>query len=338
MVARVGTLIQSLTIISRNSSVTSQMDQLQRQISTGVKYQNFKDYGVETARIQRFRSGLDQVEGFLRNIDLGETIVKQMDLSMEEAEAQMENLLSAINLTPAQASELDISDLKTIATAAKKILVEIMNTNDGSRYLFAGSDTANPPLENFDRAEQEIQFQITNWLNATNDSDTFLDNIGTLTDSQLGFSLGVQSADKVQFRTDEFQEADFTVKANDQGFKDMLVGLTALSNIKFPEDGVDLASKEDFYQVLDGIAGLLNDGMDAIREARASLSTASLTLGDAKERHLLAQSAFITNRDRIESVELEDAVVRFQTLQTQLEASYQTTAILSEMSLARILR
>ena len=84
MVARVGTLIQSLTTIARNSAVTSQMDQLQRQISTGVKYQNFKDYGVETSRIQRFRAGLDQVEGFLRNIDLGETIIKQMDLSMEE--------------------------------------------------------------------------------------------------------------------------------------------------------------------------------------------------------------------------------------------------------------
>ena len=179
---------------------------------------------------------------------------------------------------------------------------------------------------------------MTNWLNGTNGSDTLLTNIGSLTDSQLGFSLGVQSSDNVQFRTDEFQEADFTVKANDQGFKDMLVGLTALSNIKFPEEGVDLATRPDFYQVLDGLSGMLNDGMDAIREARASLSTASLTLGDAKERHLLAQSAFLTNRDKIESVDIEDAVVRFQTLQTQLEASYQTTAILSEMSLARVLR
>lgn len=338
MVSRVGSYIQSLGIISRNSDIQAQMSSLQQQVATGVKHQTFKEYGSETARIQRFRTELDQTEGFLRNIELGETVIKQMDQSMEEAEAQMENVLSAINLLPAQASELDIQSVKTVATAAQKILVEIMNSNDGNKFLFSGSDTANPPMENFDRAEEEIKFQLTNWLDGTNGVDTMLNNLNGLTDSQLGYSLGVQNAGGVQFRTDEFQEADYTIKANDEGFQKMLIGLTALSNITFPDETTDVATKEDFYTTLDGFYGMIGDGVDEIRSARASLSTAALTMGDAKERHTLAQATFLTNRDKLESVDVQDAVVRFQTLETQLEASYRTTAVLSEMSLARILR
>lgn len=338
MVSRIGTYTQSLSIISRNSNLQSQMQQLQQQVATGVKHQSFKDYGADASRIQRFRAELSQIEGFQRNIDLGETIIKQMDQSMAEAQAQLDNVLSAINLTPAQASELDIESLKTIATAAKKITVEIMNTSDGNKFLFAGSDSANPPMENFDKAEEEIKFQLTNWLDGTNSTTALFNNIDGLTDSQLGYSLGVQNAGGVQFRTDEFQEADYTVKANSDGMKNMMVALTALSNLKFPEEGVDVASRSDFYEALDGFAGIINEGMDDMRSLRASLSTASLTLGDAKERHGIAKAAFLTNRDALESVDVQDAVVRFQTLETQLDASYRTTAILSEMSLARILR
>ena len=338
MVSRVGTYIQSLGVISRNANIQSQMATLQEQIASGVKHQTFKEYGSEASRIQRFRAELDKVDGFLRNIDLGETIIKQMDQSMEEAEAQMENVLSAINLLPAQASELDFDSVKTIANAAQKIMVEIMNANDGNKFLFAGSDTANPPMENFDKAEEEIKYQLTNWLDGTNGTQTMMDNMDGLTDSQLGYSLGVQSAGGVQFRTDESQEADYTVKANGEGFKKMLIGLTALGNLKFPEDGVDDATNADFYEAVDGFYRMINDGVDEIRRARSSLSTAALTLGDAKERHTISKAAFLTNRDLIESTDLNDAVIRFQTLETQLQASYQTTAVLNEMSLARILR
>lgn len=338
MVSRVGTYIQSLGVISRNSDIQSQMVTLQKQISSGVQFQTFKEYGSDAARIQRFRSELAQIDGFLRNIDLGETVIKQMDQSMEEAEAQMENVLAAINLLPAQAGELDFTSVKTIATAAQRVLVEIMNTNDGNKFLFAGSDSANPPLENFDRAEEEVKFQLANWLDGTNGSTTMINNLNALTDSQLGYSLGVQSAGGVQFRTDEFQEADYTIKANDDGFKKMLVGLTALSNLEFPEEGVDAATKTDFYGVVDGFYQMINQGVVEIRESRASLSTAALTLGDAKDRYTIAKQAFLTNRDQVESTDLQDAVVRFQTLETQLQASFQTTAVLNEMSLARLIR
>lgn len=336
--SRIATYTQSLDIISRNTRIQEQLKNYQLQISTGVKYQNYKGYGVDSLRIQRYRNELGQIESFQRNIDIAQTRINQMDKSLEQVDDQVNHVLNSIRLAPIESSEFDLTSLRTIASAAREIVKEIINTKEGDTYLFAGTANNTAPLQNPDVSVGEIDNQMNLWLDGTNDTETFLSNLNSLTDSQLGYSTGVQTAGKIFVRADENLEVDYTVRANDESFKKVFVGLTVLSQMEFPEEGVDVASQDDFYDVINSIAATIKEGVDETRNARSMLSAATLLIGDASERHGLNEQTLLTNRDAIESANVEDAVIRFQALQTQLQATFQTTAILNELSLARILR
>jgi flagellar hook-associated protein 3 FlgL len=322
--------------VSNNNSLQRQMSELQQQIATGVKSRNYKGYNVDSLRLQNSRIELASIEQYIFNGTSSQSKIGQMLLGLEEIETQTDIAQDAISLLP-QEGDVDITNLTSLSGNAKDLVQNLLNTKIGNDYIFAGSDINTAPIGNTNDLTSRIQSQISQWLDGTNTVDEFLENINAYTDSQVGYTLGVQSSTKVLVRADDNFEVDYTVKANEQGLRDIIIGLTAISEIKLPEEGVDVATRDDFFKIIDTVAQRLQEGINDLRSAQIKLASADASIGK-KLQNLQTDSGYLqTTVENIQAVDPAEAVVRFQSLQTTLEASFQATSIISSLSLARFL-
>jgi len=326
----------SLHMIAQNSNLQQQMVSLQQQIATGVKSQDLKGYGVDSLRLQNARIDIKSIDSYIYNIQTATTRIKQMTLNVQEAEKQTERILAALTILPVE-GDIDLSNIKALADKARIVLESLMNDKNGDDYLFAGSDTKNKPLDNANNLPIMTQSQVNDFLDGTNPVDQFLTNINSYTDSQVGYSLGVQSSTTISVRADDHFEVDYTVKANDTGFKDILVHLTVLSQITVPDPSVDVASRDDFFKALGTIQSRLQAGVNNLRHAEVKLASAEASIGHKLENHTEDKGFLASTIEDIQHINPTEAIIKFQSLQTQLEAAFRATSIISGLSLARML-
>jgi flagellar hook-associated protein 3 FlgL len=336
MEGRISTYGFSLDMISKNTRLQRQMAEVQGQLATGVKSATLSGYGVNNLRLQNARITSSSIDSYMFNIQTATSRIQQMSLGVQEISSQSEIVLGALSILP-QEGDIDITNLKSLAENAKGIIQDVLNQDIAGDYLFAGSDIRNKPLENPQSLTSRVQFQMTSWLDGTNNSDALMTNIDGYTDSQIGFTLGVQSSTSVKVRADDNFEVDYTIKATDSGFEDILVGLEALTQLEVPDETTDLATREDFFKLITSLFQKVERGVEEIRKAEIKLASAEGAIGRKLEQHKTDKGFLLTTIEDIQAIDPAEAVVRFQSLQTNLETAFQATSIISSLSLARLL-
>lgn len=337
MANNISTLGQQISLVSRVKTIQGKMADYQSQISTGIKHQTFKEYGADSMRIQRYRADLVDIEGFLYNIDIAQINIEQMDAAMSETITQAGNVLSAINVQLAKGSDFDLATIKAVAKTALQLVEANMNTKVGDRYLFAGTDVSNKPYTSSSTATTNMQARVEDWLDGTTTVDAFLSGVKGMTDSQLGYSGTIGSAKNVYARADATFEVDYTVLANSDGYKKLVAGLNAIANMAEPVEGTDMATKDEFHDVLDKLYQFVQEGVQDLRGAQAKTASAAGSLQAVRDNHLNDRQTLQKTLEKTEAADVTDAAVKFQALQNQLEASYRVTAIISQLSLSRFL-
>jgi len=82
---------------------------------------------------------------------------------------------------------------------------------------------------------------------------------------------------------------------------------------------------------------LTQPGQQSIEDIQADLATAQLTIKNAKTRQTQAQGMLQGIVDQAESVSRDQVASQLLAVQTSLQASYQTTAMLSQLTLTKYL-
>ncbi|TMJ89251.1 MAG: hypothetical protein E6G79_01075 [Alphaproteobacteria bacterium] len=82
---------------------------------------------------------------------------------------------------------------------------------------------------------------------------------------------------------------------------------------------------------------MLQPGRQTIEDIQSDLATAQLTMKNAKSRQTQAQALLQGIIDQAESVSRDQVASQILALQTSLQASYQTTAMLSQLTLTKYL-
>lgn len=333
-VSKASTYALNTGMINNSLKIQERMVDLQRQLATGVKHTTFEGYGIDTKLIQQYRADLESADSYIRNINITQVNIKQMNLVIGQVTDQMETVIGQATSNP-QEGIPDTETLALLAENARNIIVDALNNKVGDRYLFAGSDVINKPYEGYGNLVTRVQSEMSDWLDQTNTSDQFLANMEGLTESQVGYSLTIQSAGDIKARASDAVEVDYTIKATEDGFKDLLEGLTVFTELKYPEEGTDLATKDDFFQVYNATIQKVIRAVDDVRNFSVKLSHAEQAIGKAEENHVDDRAALLTLLEATESVNTTEVATQFQAQQLQLEMSYQSTAILSQLSLSR---
>lgn len=138
-------------------------------------------------------------------------------------------------------------------------------------------------------------------------------------------------------RGDSAQVVATGARANEPGLANLMAQLGVLAAETFPAG--DRTDADRYDAIALGVFDRLADkpGNPKVAETATELAYAGATLSAAKERHRATASMLLDALDSVEGVSKEEAAAAILDLQTRLQASYETTSILSRLSLVNYL-
>jgi flagellin-like hook-associated protein FlgL len=139
-------------------------------------------------------------------------------------------------------------------------------------------------------------------------------------------------------RVDDGQLVAYGSRADEEAYTTLLKQLAVMSSATYDETS-DTANAE-YAAMTERVSAELaytTGGGQSLDRISGELAIASITLDQASERHTTTDNLITNYLSEIESVETEQAAAKLLSLQTQLEASYSITSMLSEMSLVNYL-
>ncbi|WP_066472264.1 hypothetical protein [Bosea sp. WAO] len=138
-------------------------------------------------------------------------------------------------------------------------------------------------------------------------------------------------------QADQSQLVATGARANEEAFRTGLAQFAVLAAETFPAS--DPNSEARYEAMTERARDALGfpPGVQNPSEIIVEFGTAQTALAQAKERHTATKNYLTTTLDGIENVTTEEVAVQILALQNQLQASYQTTSILSKLSLTNYL-
>ncbi len=139
-------------------------------------------------------------------------------------------------------------------------------------------------------------------------------------------------------RIDQSLTVAYGVRANEEGIRWVVQNVAALAATTFLPSDPDAAARNSALNQRMMIALDVPPGIQKIQTIQAELAGAQTSLAAAKDRHQQFTSTLSDLLQSIEGIPLEQVGAQILALQTSLQASLQTTAMLYQTSLINYLR
>ena len=307
---------------------------LERQMSTGQRSDSYSGLGFERRESLDLRERLSRIESYqmtITNVNL------RLDTMMQGIEA-----LDGIAVEMRKSLALGTTDTPdgfplefTTARTNLEFAVSIFNTEVNGRYLFGGRDDGNPPVIDYDALITGLQGAIAGAPDPTNPAD-IMNAVQTYftgtTWQTANADTSTPARDSVTARVDDGLTVSVGALPNEPGFRGLLVALGALAATN--AGTLTPAAQEELRNLAEAQLGGLNPQP---HQVATELGFSQGTIGAARERQETMRTLMNESLAGIEGIDTEEVAVRLMTLQTRLQASYQTTATLSRLSLVNYL-
>lgn len=371
----VSTLGQYLDQISRLKTQQQTLGDLTTQISSGKKTQKLSGLGSDIIRTTRARSGVNSLQTYNVNITNADRRIKLMLNAIGEMKAQTQNIANSLNTSIQQGDYPDLDAIQELAGSVYKFVVDLANQTDGERYLFGGSDTAEPPITDSGLLTSALgEFvpdaadltnpplvasgMIGDWGDGTITTEQFIASYHAAGDTVLGFSNALTSgtAGKTIVRVSDVSEFDYTKLANKSPIADIVRALGVLKQLPpveyapgalndptattLAQDVAPFPPKEKqdaFFKVVNDLAKTLNNSIDDLEKMEFSLSQVQAQVTIVKTSNTDQINSYKDIIGESEDVDITEASAKISQLQVQMQASFQVTALLSQLTLSNYL-
>lgn len=295
MFERIGDFAQSQRLTSEMLQTQTRTRTAQAQISSGKVSERFQDIASDTERLIDIKLVLEQNRQFQDNI----TLTDKKLIAMESAVSGLFDIAARTQQLAIQRTSDPDSAPGLISPEFENLLdqtVALLNSEMEGRYLFGGSQTAQPPVE----------------------LDPAFTNFGSLDDSYYqGDDLELST------RVDTDVEITTTMSADLDGFRELVGALRGLINGDILDDDV----------VLENSLGLVNDSLGKIADYQAELGFRQTKLERIDQTHFDAEIYLETRISEIEDVDLSEAITRLAQDQVILEGAMATIARVNQLNL-----
>lgn len=340
----VSTLAQSQNQILRLKDLQLQLGDLQTQISTGKKTQSLSGLGSEVTTSLRSRANFNKLDSYIQNITMSTTRVNLQLQGIQGIQAQTKTVINALN-GQIQAGNIDVTTVRRLASSAYEFVSNTLNLQDGNSYVYAGTDAAVQPFTDSGTLDSFYANLNAQWsagtLTVTPPNTTiaeeYISRYSNIPQVTQGFSGSLNSAKSVAVKADDQTNINTTVLANDPSMQDIVSSLAALKNLGTVNNapGATTQQKTDnFYAVFNNITTRLTNAVNLLNNQGAELANAQAQLSTIKDEHTTEQATLLNTISDVENVDLNEAAVKVQALGTQLQASYQVTALINKLSLS----
>ncbi len=308
--SRVGTLAENSQILSYLQSNKNLADQLDQEIATGLKAQYFSGIAPQAAQLVSLQDQQSRQESYVDTINTVSTRLNVMGLSVNG----IINLATQfVGNMPADAYN---TQGETIQQQAQMVLQQVagyLNTQDGSDYVFSGNKTSTVPVD----------------LSG-------LPNPGSLTTNAAaappnGYYQGDSGVN--QATVDNGVVMSYGIDASNPAFEQFIRVLNFLANAPAFVSGnpTDTANVNTATQ-------MLNQSVTQLQTLAGTVALQQGQLSNQLSSHQTALTLAKGSIANITQVDSATAITQLDTLQTQLQASYQTISILQQLSLVNYLK
>jgi hypothetical protein len=134
-------------------------------------------------------------------------------------------------------------------------------------------------------------------------------------------------------RIDETITVEYGARANEDGLRQTVQNLAAFAAMTFSDADPDARAR--YLALAERVGNALDqpEGIHSIAGIQTEIAGANLSAGAAKERHAYTKATLQGMIDEIENISSEEVGVMLLALNTRLQATLQTTALLSQMTL-----
>jgi flagellar hook-associated protein 3 FlgL len=339
-------------LIQGASSVQTQLDALAQQASTGNVSQTYSGLGADAltalnlnAEIAQNNTYVSNITQANTNIGITQTVMNQLSKIASGISSQLDNISGTSVSTLAEQAQ---NDLQQVAN--------LLNTQNGTNYIFAGQDASNPPVP--DAANilsspffTQIQTAVGNL--ATNGAATTMSTALGIAGSNTLPSAGGTSPFSAALSP---PPANFQASIETGPGQSTSVGLLASANTYVTSSGPyttgsytrDLMNAlamvgsltsssasasgftgmiSDIQTSLTGAIGAMANEEGGLGATQDSLTATSTTLGNVT-------TALTTQASSIQDVNMANTLSNLTMVQTQLQASFKLIASVQSLSLA----
>ena len=346
---------QDMLITQRRAAADlgQRVAQAGQEASTGMKSDVYRALGLRGAEALALRAGMARNDNFITSNEILSNRLDLTALTLRQARVAAQEVLGLAIGNAAMPTQT-IDEVQRAAQLALERLIGDLNTAYRGVPLFAGTDSAQPPLQRWDAPHPvtglaprdvlaaTIGAGITDGADATAKAARLADifaSAPTVLPAEERFEASffngtpLLAADgtpmpRVNARIDEVTLLPHGIQANDRAFTDLLRGLSMLA----ATDPAGITDPEGYRVWVGAAVEAISAGITGMIETEARLGgqqqVVAQTLQMQRERNVLFNSQVLA----LEGVDPYEAATRLTNLQTQLEATFAVTARLSRLS------
>jgi flagellin-like hook-associated protein FlgL len=327
---RISTLSQNLRIDNSITTIQRQIADAQLQISTGKRSQVYSGFqGQDTRLLITLKEERTSVESYIDTINNTRVKTETIDASLIQMTDVAQDLRKQLIEQVEGLFDKSSLALSTFSNAMIDQFSNLLNQTVDGKYLYNGTDTNTQPIIDPDTtrglyaqpalnagaagiiAAAEAFFNVdANWTNVTTPAP------GNLT-----------------ARIDEGVDVTFGELANDSTtFEEIFDVIYAFANVNFTA-----GDDAEYRTLVNWGLGKVEAAIDLMNDMVGQNGVVGRQMEDRIMAHKDTVQLLEDQIGNIENVDPYDAVSEFQTLQAQLEASYQSTSVLRNLTLTRFL-
>jgi flagellin-like hook-associated protein FlgL len=177
---------QAQNAIDQIVKMRSQYDDLQRQLSTGVKSTTYAGLGVNGGVSVSLNAQLSAISGYDNTIDNVSTRIQLMNTALSQASTLASNVNSAMIQANSTGNGGGAYSAQQTAQSSLDALLGLLNTQSGDRYLFSGKATDTPAVDSMDHIlnGNGAQAGLKQLISERNQADLGANGLGRLTITQ----------------------------------------------------------------------------------------------------------------------------------------------------------
>jgi flagellar hook-associated protein 3 FlgL len=356
-------------LIANASSVKQKLDTLTNQASTGLIGDTYAGLGTGASVSLDLRPQMANLQTWQNNVDASTG-------RMAVTQSAMANIQSIAASFYAQLNTVDgvnASAVDSIAASARDALSQVASQLDaqyGGVYVFAGQDTANPPVPDPDN------ILTSGFYTQINAAVRGLAGNGAAATAQATYGFALSNAAGTSPFSSNLSQPDAVLQAQiptvqvGQNSSEK-IGLLASSNALIPSSVIDPVNTpipngppattgsymRDILRALATIGSLSSSQVNTpgfqelVQDTRMSMIGAISALGSdagvlgnvqsslaaTQSTLALTQTALAGQVSSVEDVDMAQTLSQLSLVQTQMQASYQLIATMSSLSLVKFL-
>jgi flagellar hook-associated protein 3 FlgL len=310
---RITTAAENNLVLFYMQQNQSQLVDLNAQISTGLTAQTYSQIAPQANHLVDFRAEAARQQDFIDTINTVNTRLQTMDQSLGQVQDQVQKFRA---LLPDGAFNQTQPDISTQAKLLLQQVAGFLNVQDGTRYLFGGTDANTPPVDttNLPVGVAATLVAPVNGPPAAN-----------------GYYAGGTALPPV--RIDTQVTLNYAITADDtKTFEPIMRVLNFLAqNGPFNQNSAaDQANVTTAGQMLD-------QALQSLTTMRGTVGLQEAQLNSAQTEHQNTINIAQNGVSNIVSVDQATAITQLQTLETQLQASFTATSQIEKLSLVNFL-